>query len=147
MKRYGGMLVVWMGLAAVGFLDAAYLAIEHYRGVVPPCSLVEGCEVVTTSAYATLFGMPVALLGALYYLALLMLAVRSLETRDDRYLRLGFRLTAIGAAMSVWFVYVQVGILRAICIYCIVSAAASFSLFLVSHTGSRRPGQHGKIDP
>ena len=41
--------------ALIGFIDASFLTIEHYRGVVPPCSIISGCEKVTTSEYSEVF--------------------------------------------------------------------------------------------
>lgn len=113
----------------LGFLDATYLAVEHYRGVVPPCSIVAGCERVTTSQYATVFGVPVALGGALYYVTILALAVAYLDRRRPALLRLAAYLTFGGMAASLWFVYVQLFILKAICLYCMFSAATSTLLF------------------
>ena len=55
-------------LAFAGFVDATYLTISHFRGTALACTISNGCETVTTSAYATLFGLPVALLGLLFYL-------------------------------------------------------------------------------
>src|SRR3989344_1559205 len=36
----------------LGLVDASYLAAKHYTGTIPPCAIVKGCEVVTTSQYA-----------------------------------------------------------------------------------------------
>jgi uncharacterized membrane protein len=62
-----GLIVV----SFLGFLDATYLAAKHYLGAPIACSIFEGCEKVTTSQYAAVFNIPVALLGALYYLLFL----------------------------------------------------------------------------
>jgi uncharacterized membrane protein len=122
---------VWiiLALSFAGFLDASYLAAERFLNRIPPCSLIKGCEVVTTSSYSAILGVPVSLLGALYYLAMLLAAVWVLDKEGEkvaRYLAWG---TIVGASASVWFVYVQVGILGAVCIYCMASAAVSLSLF------------------
>lgn len=50
----------------LGFLDSLYLTIQHYQHAIPPCT-VGGCETVLTSSFATLWGIPVALLGAVFY--------------------------------------------------------------------------------
>jgi len=52
----------WLGstlaLSFVGFLDASYLTAKHYLNFEIPCSILNGCEQVLTSQYATLFGVP-----------------------------------------------------------------------------------------
>ena len=58
-----------------GFLDATYLTINHYQGKIPPCSIVVGCEIVTTSRYSLFLNIPVALIGAIYYLTVFVLTV------------------------------------------------------------------------
>jgi uncharacterized membrane protein len=48
-------------LAGVGI--AGYLTYVHYAGLRPICGISRGCETVQTSRYASLVGVPVALLG------------------------------------------------------------------------------------
>src|SRR5579872_6247498 len=57
-------------LGFLGFLDATYLTILHYKNTIPPCTL-HGCEVVLSSVFATIGGVPIALIGAGYYLVVL----------------------------------------------------------------------------
>ncbi len=121
--------VAFLVIGLLGFLDAAYLTVSHYRGEVPPCSLVQGCEQVTTSPYATVSGVPVALFGVLYYLAIFVLAVLHLDRRRDAFLRLAAYLTFVGMAASAWFVYLQLFVIKAMCLYCMFSAATSTALF------------------
>src|SRR5690348_14780226 len=66
-KLIGGAII----LSFLGFLDAAYLTILHYKNVIPPCSIAHGCETVLTSQYATLGPIPIALLGVFFYLVVL----------------------------------------------------------------------------
>ena len=52
-------------LAGVGI--AGYLTYVHYAGLRPICGISHGCETVQTSSYASLVGIPVALLGLISY--------------------------------------------------------------------------------
>ncbi len=117
--------------ALLGFLDASYLTIEHYRGVVPPCAIVSGCETVTTSAYSVLFGIPVALLGALYYLMIIVLSILYLDSKKEKILKILARATVLGLLASAYFVYIQGFVLHAWCLYCLGSATTSTLLFIV----------------
>lgn len=124
-------IIVGLLLAAslIGFVDAAYLTAKHYLGAPPPCGAFGGCETVTTSEYATIAGAPVALLGALYYLAVFLAVIAYLDTRRPGILRMTAGFTAVGFIASVWFVYLQLFVIRAICPYCMLSALASTVLF------------------
>ena len=122
-------------LAFIGFADAAYLTAEHYLGGIPTCLITTGCETVLTSRFATIGPIPVALLGALYYLVVFLLAmtVTNLNDRPNvSSLRLLTFLTGLGFLASVGFVYIQVAVLQALCIYCLVSAGTTTLLFVSS---------------
>ena len=114
-----------------GFLDATYLAVKHYLGTPVSCSIFAGCEKVTTSQYATLWGIPVALFGAIYYLFIFVLAVAYFDTKKEGIMHFAAWLTAIGFAASLWFLYLQLFIIKAICFYCVVSIATSTILLIL----------------
>ena len=119
-------------VALIGFTDATYLTIKHYRNEVPPCSIVAGCETVIASKYSVILGIPVALLGSLYYLSIIILSVSYLDTKNAKILTLLGRATWIGLFGSIYFVSLQLFVIKALCIYCIVSAGSSFTLFGLS---------------
>ena len=125
------LLVFFPVLSAAGFIDATYLTIKHFLGTPIPCSILQGCEQVTNSPYSLIFGIPVALFGALYYLAILLLAVIYIDSRKPSVLKLLACLTPFGFLASLWFVYLQIFVIKAICLYCMVSATTSTILFIL----------------
>lgn len=118
--------------AFIGFADATYLTAEHFLNRVPPCSIIKGCEVVTTSKYATIGNMPIALLGAIYYFFMFILLMLFVDTKKNNALMLFARLSIIGLLTSAYLIYIQLFTLKAICIYCMLSATTSTILFLLS---------------
>ena len=118
-------------VSIIGFLDASYLTTKYYLGTPLNCSVFEGCELVTTSQYATIFAIPVALLGAFYYLLIFILSFMYLDAGVHFITRMLPPLTLIGFFASVWFVYLQLFVIRAICIYCMGSAASSTILLIM----------------
>jgi uncharacterized membrane protein len=105
-------------VAAAGLAIATYLTVVHYAGSTPVCAIAHGCATVQKSRYAELFGIPVALLGGLAYLAIL-----ASLWRDDETARTATACLAIvGVAFSGWLTYVEVFTLHAICIWCVGSA-------------------------
>lgn len=126
------LIVPFVLLAAIGFADSAYLTAQHVRGVVPPCTLLHGCEKVLTSPYAQVAGVPVAVLGLVYYGVLLVLLTAFLDTRNRRMLHLACWLTTLGFLVSAYLVAVQVFFIRALCPYCLVSALTSAGLFVTA---------------
>jgi uncharacterized membrane protein len=117
-------------LSLVGISDATYLTIHHYTAEPVPCSILEGCETVLTSAYAEMAGLPLAAFGIAAYIAALLFA--SIALFGSRTVWWLFGLQAfVMAAFSVWLIYVQAKLIGAFCQFCLLSAATSFSLFIV----------------
>lgn len=119
-------------LAIVGFTDASFVALKTLQGQTVPCSILKGCDIVLQSKYAHLFGQPVALWGALYYGAVILLIAAFLIWQREYIIRGVVLLTAFGSIMSVWFIYLQVFVIKSICLYCLISAGSSFLLLGLS---------------
>lgn len=117
-------------LALVGVLDAGYLVYEHYSNFIPPCpahgTWIVDCGAVLRSQYSEIFGIPLALLGLLHY-ALLTIWVSFVPKKWAKYLAL--LESCAGAVFSIYLVYLQLGVVHAICLYCMVSALVSFIIF------------------
>jgi uncharacterized membrane protein len=123
-----------LGLLAVsilGFADATYLTVEHYVNAIPPCTLISNCEKVLTSAFATIYGIPIALLGALYYLTMIIGMVAYLDSKNSKIVRVLSWFTIVGFVTSVGLVALQLIVIKAICIFCMLSAASSTTLFVL----------------
>ena len=121
-----------LGVSILGFIDATYLTIQHYTQFTLPCTITQGCDLVTKSEYSFIAGVPVALLGALYYLAIFLGVYIILETKKYGYLRFVAIATTFGFLFSAWFVYLQFFVIHAICQYCMLSAITSTTMFIAS---------------
>lgn len=115
----------------LGFLDATYLTAEHYLAGVPLCPLLGGCEKVLTSQYATVLGIPLGLLGMIYYLTVLILTVLYLDTKRINPLKIVALLSIVGIVTSLVLLYLQIFVIGALCLYCLISAGASTTLFVL----------------
>jgi uncharacterized membrane protein len=133
-----GLIITFLVLAVIGFADSAYLTAEHIRGSIPPCSVVQGCNTVLTSAYATVAGVPIAAAGMAYYAVLVILVVAYLDTGVLAWLHRASWLTVGGLLASAYFIVIQAFVLHAFCLYCLVSAATSTTLFVLGFIVMRR---------
>lgn len=116
-------------LGFLGFLDATYLTIIHYKNLIPPCTVSAGCEAVLTSQYATIAGIPIALLGVLYYLAVMAILIIWIQTKHGKWLTILVTLTGAGLAVGLFLVYLQAFVIHAFCQYCLTSELIDFLLF------------------
>ena len=128
-----------IGVAVAGLGIATYLTVVHYSGGDPVCAVAHGCATVQQSDYAALAGVPVALLGVLGYLGLL--AALIVDGENGRSAAAFLSLAGLG--FSAWLTYVEVGILDAICIWCVGSAICMALLAAVtSFRFVRGPGMN-----
>jgi uncharacterized membrane protein len=116
-------------LAAAGFLISAYLTWGHFARVAPVCvGGTGGCETVQSSRYATILGVPVAVLGLVGYSGLLFAAM--LRTEGGVYL--GFLIALVGTLFSFYLTYLEVFVIHALCQWCLVSAALMVAALICS---------------
>ncbi len=119
-------------LSFLGFLDATYLAILHYKNAFPPCTITTGCETVLTSKYATVIGLPISLAGSLFYLLLIGLSILILTDFKKIFANILTLIVLSGALVSAILIYVQFFILKAFCQYCLFSEGINFILVIFS---------------
>ena len=125
-------------LAVLGLGVALYLTYVETRQVSAVCGPVGDCNAVQASPYAKLFGvLPVGLLGALGYVGILVafaLSRWSTGTLGD-IAPLGLLgMAAFGVIFSLWLTYIELFVIRAVCIWCLGSAVI-MSLILVLSIG------------
>ena len=130
LSRLKKFAVIALVVAFIGFLDATFLTAEHYLEGPIPCSIVKGCEIVTTSVYSVFIGLPIALYGALFYVAVIVLSILFLDRKKIMPLRLYAYLSITAFLISLGLLAVQAFILHAYCLYCLASAFFSTVLFV-----------------
>jgi uncharacterized membrane protein len=104
------------GLLGLGV--AGYLTVVHYSGGTPACGIAHGCATVQASEWATLAGVPVALLGAFGYLAI----VATLWVPGEAARLAGSALAIAGLGFSAYLTYRELFDIHAICQWCVASA-------------------------
>jgi vitamin-K-epoxide reductase (warfarin-sensitive) len=122
------MKYVLILLAALGMVVSALALREHYRTEGDsPCSINErwDCGIVNHSPYATLAGIPVAVLGIAGYLLMGALAWR-------RAYRLVLAAAVVGLAFSLYLAHIEASILGVWCIYCVISLGVISLITLLS---------------
>lgn len=132
----GRRLNVLLLLAALGTAVAAYLTfVALDTNVEPFCSGVGDCHTVQSSEYATVGPIPVAVLGLGMYLGLLGLIGARRFARggaDPRLALLTFALALSGALYSAYLTYLELFVIDAICVWCVISATIVTAIFVCS---------------
>jgi len=120
-----------IGLGASIYLT--YVEITHSRAL---CGPVGDCNAVQSSPYAKLFGvLPIGLLGALGYIAILAIWLWK-RFRLDSFAKVAgpamFAMALFGTLFSVYLTYLELFVIRAVCIWCLSSAVIITLLMLLS---------------
>ena len=120
-------------LSLIGLVDSAYLGALHLRGVAPTCNILKGCEQVATSSYSSFFGIvPVAFVGVAYYLFLFIFTVYIWERQRAHLFNYLILISTIGFLGSLYFLYLQIVVIRALCLYCLISGADTLFFWLLA---------------
>ncbi|MEJ7624010.1 MAG: vitamin K epoxide reductase family protein [Pyrinomonadaceae bacterium] len=117
-------------VALVGLVDSVYLTIKHATAEPVPCSIIDGCEQVLTSAYAELGGVPLAAFGAAAYAAAIVLALGA-AFRGRVFWTLFGILALVMEHFSLWLIFVQASLIGAFCQFCLLSALTSITLLII----------------
>lgn len=119
-------------LDTLGLLIAGYLSTVELEGGVPVCGPLKGCEEVALSEYARVGGIPVAVFGVFLSLALLTLAIAWWKT-DIYGLLLGhYGLSLVGVMFDGYFLYLQVFVIKAVCVWCVSYEVSLLLRFLIA---------------
>ena len=119
-RPYAAPRVALLALAVLGALISAYLTWTHFAGLTPVCTgSGEGCETVQSSRYASVLGIPVALLGLIAYGGLIFSTALWRETG----IYLGFLISLVGTLFSAYLTYLEIFVIGALCQWCLASAA------------------------
>lgn len=113
-------------LAVVGMGVALYLAFIESTGAQAVCGPVGNCNEVQASPFAKLFGvLPVGWLGALGYVGILAAWALNRFGRGAaaHFAPLAlFGMALFGVIFSVYLTYLEIFIIKAVCIWCLTSA-------------------------
>ena len=129
--RTAGGTLPWVLLALLGLPGsgvAAYLTYSHWADRPTVCGGVGECELVQTSEYSDIAGVPVALLGLLYFVAMAFVALTRIwrvkwMPDDPEWVRPAILSMALAAtAFVAYLTYVELFVLEAICIWCVALA-------------------------
>ncbi|MDE1851108.1 MAG: vitamin K epoxide reductase family protein [Candidatus Micrarchaeota archaeon] len=117
-----------IALSALGLAVTAYLILYHYSAVQLYCpneSTVINCTRVLNSSYSVVFGVPLPILGFVFF-ALELLVFFRIKTKEQLIF-----LNAIGIATVMFLIYLEY-VLGSICAWCTVVHALVVALFIIS---------------
>ncbi|MES2225872.1 MAG: vitamin K epoxide reductase family protein [Patescibacteria group bacterium] len=130
------LLISILVLSFLGLADAIYLAHSALTGSALACGItaLDGCNVVAQSAYSRLFGIPLAVYGVVFYTFLLALSGLLLVVSRRHFYHALFVVAILGILSSIYFIALQIFVIKALCIYCLGSFLIALLIFLCAYT-------------
>ena len=121
----------------VGFVIMAYLTYIHFSQAKSFCDLSEtdSCDVVTTSLYSEIFGLPVSILGLGYFGLTLLL---TLFNRSKGVFQIIFFLTLFVLIPSYYLTAVEAFVIKAFCILCETSKLLMLAILVMSFVAMKQ---------
>ena len=123
-----------LALSIAGLGVSSYLTAAHFSGARLACadSGLVNCQKVTTSAESYFIGVPVALWGLLFYVAMTALNLPGAWRSTDRRIHvLRLAMAVVGICFVLYLVSAELLIIKNICLWCTSVHAVTFLLFVL----------------
>lgn len=143
MKYFNNIsLKLILGFAFFGIIVSAYALAHHFELTEGEfCSIndVLECDKVNRSVYSEIFGVPVALLGIIFYASVFSLALvkflrPTLDADEYFYQKALFYLSAAGLLFTLYLNFVEMFLIKSFCLVCLMSFAAIIGIFAIVFT-------------
>ena len=141
----------FVAFATLGLAASAASSWVHYRILNDPmyasfCDVnaTFSCTEAYSSRFGAVWGVPIALVGAVFFafvLGVIALSTRSAGTRENLpgYV---FALSTLGLAAVLYLAYASYFILNVVCLLCVGTYVAVIGLFLISGASTKYPMTH-----
>ena len=125
-----------VAFVVLGLLVSIYMTVYKFSGNDNMCLGSGDCHTVNASKYSEVNGIPVAVFGIMGYLAIL--ATLYFENKNPFFRQNGtlmiFGMALTGFLFTVWLIYVELVLIRAICPFCVTSQVSMTIIFILAVT-------------
>lgn len=122
-------------MTIIGLAVSIYMTIYKLSNNDAMCIGNGGCSIVNESVYAEIYGIPVAAFGVLGNLTIMTMLI--LEKKAGSFFKhnaamLTFGLALTGFLFTLYLVYLELFVIKAICPFCVTSQISMTILFILS---------------
>lgn len=139
-KKLRAFRLIILILAFIGLGIMSYLTYIHYADVESFCDLTEevSCDVVTTSIYSEIFGIPVSIMGLIFFSIIIFSTFRE---RKKEIFQTIFILSLFVLIPSLYLTLLEIFVIKSICILCESSKVIMFLILLLSLFAAKSVGK------
>lgn len=124
-RKYATHLLLFFSIA--GFLVSVYSLKQHYAPLgTSVCNVTAtfNCDLVNKGPYSEILGFPVAAIGLIGYLMILIVAIQFLRTKDPVLGKAMLALMIGGIAFSLYLTALEAFVIYAWCLLCLGSLSS-----------------------
>lgn len=127
--------IIVLLLSLTGVVLALILLSHHYGGELF-CSSGGGCDTVAKSVYSSLFGIPLALIGYIYFSLLLLLAADSFFQKNKSFTHAAtlFLFSTLGVIADVFLFFTMVLVIESFCWLCFLTYLVNIFVLFFSYS-------------
>jgi len=122
------LIISFLGMLVMGYLVSLHYSPDDGSTF---CDFGEGlsCDIVNKSAYAKIFGIPMSILGFLYFLGIFITILMRMDNKTLRGIAF-LSITFLGP--SLYLTGIELFVLKNVCIFCELSKVLIFSIIGIS---------------
>lgn len=129
--------VVTLVLSVIGLIGSIYLTISHFDTHFFVCPELGPCEKILTSNSSHFLGIPVPILGLVYFAPMSLLCLPVAWRSPDRRIHLARLLLSIfGIGMIIYLFAEELFVIQSLCVWCSIIHFVGFVLFVIIVTTS-----------
>lgn len=128
-------LLAISGIALTGFFIAYHIGATKIKGKALVCPINSDCTKVVTSTHSKIFGIPLEYFGMTYYLTIAITYIIFAIWENTYSHTAGIVVIILAFSSFIFSIYltcIQAFIIKEWCMWCLVSALASISIFILS---------------
>lgn len=129
MKKIAPLLLV--ALPFIGLFDAGYVSYEIFSERIPVCLPPFQCATFLQNEWAYIAGLPLSVYGIVFYIIFLILAILNfLQIKD--FTQILKKLAIFGLGFALYVSFIMGSVVKAWCLWCLVSAINLSLIFITS---------------
>lgn len=131
-------------LSLLGLIVSSFLLYEYNLSGPVFCPVGGGCDIVRASAYSHILGIPIPVLGIIFYLVMATLAVVHTHELPKKLVRkLQLLIGIAGVGFGVYLTFLEAFVIKAVCFWCLLSFIISLAILLLVIWGRKKTNEYG----
>ena len=131
------LILVLIGLS--GYLLAQYIYRKKHEDKPFICPLKSNCDVVTSSRYSKILGIPVEILGMLYYMFIAIfhtVVIAYPPLLSPLVAQVSMAISGLAFLFSLYLISIQAFVIKQWCTWCLCSAFLCAAIFLETYVAT-----------